>query len=335
MKTMKALVTGATGFIGSTLIENLIKKDFEVYAYMRNSSNPSNLKGLTFHRVEGDLSDYPTLCAAVKNVDYVFHLAGVISGPNREYYFEHNAKGTLRVARAVAEENDTIKKFVFVSSLAAAGPATTFKPRVETDQEQPVSSYGESKLLAEQELLKFKEIFPISIIRPPLVYGPKDKGVFTLIKTVSRNIIPLVQGNTEDGNKFYSVVHGDDLVDGIIQAALNRESASGEVFYIAGDEIYSYAELLRTMAKIMNLKPVEFRVPLLALSTAAHALTWMSKISGKTFSLNVDKLNEIRPDYWICSNEKAKRVLGFHPKYDLNQGMEQTIRWYKKEGWLK
>jgi nucleoside-diphosphate-sugar epimerase len=92
---------------------------------------------------------------------------------------------------------------------------------------------------------------------------------------------------------------------------------------------------LRTMAKFLNLKPMEFKVPLFALSTAAHALTWMGKISGKTFPLNVDKLNEIRPDYWICSNEKAKRVLGFQPKYDLHQGMEQTIRWYKNEGWLK
>lgn len=332
---MKAFVTGATGFIGSTLIENLLKKDFEVYALMRKSSNPTNLKGLNYHRIEGDLSDYPTLCEAVKNMDYVFHLAGVISGPNREYYFEHNAKGTLRVARAVAEENDIIKKFVYVSSLAAAGPAATFKPRIETDQEQPVSSYGESKLLGEQELIKFKDRFPISIIRPPLVYGPRDKGVFTLIKTVSRKLIPIVPGNTEDGNKFYSTVHGDDLVQGIIQAALNSDSTSGEVFYIAGDEIHSYTELLRTMAKFMNLKPIEFKVPLIALSASAHALTLVGKISGKTFPLNVDKLNEIRPDYWICSNEKAKRVLGFRPKYDLHQGMEQTIRWYKKEGWLK
>ncbi len=335
MKAIKALVTGATGFIGSTLIEQLNQKGVDTYALMRKSSNTYNLEGLKYTRVEGDLSDYPSLCEAVKGMDYVFHLAGVISGLNREYYFEHNSKGTLRVARAVAEENENLKRLVYVSSLAAAGPAHTFKPRIETEQEQPVSSYGESKLLGEQELLKFKDLFPVTIIRPPLVYGPKDKGVFALIKTVSKKLLPVIQGNTEDGNKYYSTIHSSDLAAGVIQAALSKEISSGEIFYLTGDEIHSYRDLLRTMARSMNLEPIEFKVPLFALSSAAHTLTWAGKLLGKTFSLNIDKLNEIRPDYWICSNEKAKRSFGFSPQYNLSRGMAETIEWYKKEKWIQ
>src|SRR5690242_9750279 len=132
---MKALVTGASGFIGSTLIEELGTLGFEVYALMRKSSSAANLDGMRMTRVEGDLSDEASLRAAIRSVpdlDYVFHLAGATTGPNREFYFEHNANGTRRLAQAVADERPGLQRFVYVSSLAAAGPSRSMTPRVES-----------------------------------------------------------------------------------------------------------------------------------------------------------------------------------------------------------
>lgn len=336
---MKALVTGASGFIGSTLIEELGTLGFDVYALMRRSSSSSNLDGLRMTRLEGDLSDENSLKAAIRRVpdlDYVFHLAGATTGPNREFYFEHNAKGTGRLARAVAEERPGLQRFVYVSSLAAAGPARTNTPKLESEPEEPVSTYGSSKLEGEKELLRYKTVFPISIVRPPMVYGPKDKGVLVVIKTVAKNLMPMIPGKAPGGHKYYSAVHSKDLCRGIVQAAVvkNEKINSGEIFYVAGDGVFSYEKLLNTIAENLGVDPFKFKLPRPAVYVAAAAGTALGFLSKKTFALNIDKLNEITPDYWICSNQKARELLGFVPEFTLDTGMAQTIGWYKKQKWI-
>ena len=333
---MKALVTGASGFIGSHLIEELGTLGFDVHALMRASSKSQNLEGLKFRSFEGDLSDEKSLKKAVKGMDYVFHLAGAISARNEEEFFESNAKGTQRLARATADSGARLSRFVFVSSLAAAGPAYSLKPRTEADPEKPVSDYGKSKLAGERELLKYKENFPISIIRPPIVYGPKDKGVYSLVKTITRNLMPILPGSGPGGKRYYSSIHVRDLCKGIVQAAVVSPAKvpSGEAFFMAADGVHTYEEFLGTIAECLDRDPLRFRVPKIAVKAAAWGMTGATLITRKTFPLTLDKLNEIFQDYWICSNSKAKKMLGFAPELDLTAGMSDAIRWYKRQKWI-
>jgi dihydroflavonol-4-reductase len=335
---MKALVTGASGFIGSTLIEELGTLGFDVYALMRKSSSSSNLDGLRMTRLDGDLTSIDSIRAAVRKVpdlDYVFHVAGATTGPNRDFYFEHNTRGTARLAQVIAEERPGLQRFVLVSSLAAAGPAEGLNPRSEMEENNPVSSYGESKLEAEKELLRYKSVYPVTIVRPPMVYGPKDKGVFVIIKTVSKNIMPVIPGSA-GGNKYYSTVHSRDLCRGLVQAALAKPDkvASGEIFYFCGDGVVSYEQIMTTVAEKLGLEPLKFKIPQAALFLGALAGSALGLVSKKAFALNLDKLNEVRPDYWICSNQKAKDVFGFVPEFSFPSGMSSTIDWYKRHKWL-
>lgn len=333
---MKALITGATGFIGSHLAEQLSSQGVETCALMRASSHPRNLGSTRFQRVEGDLLDPNSLRKAVKGMDVVFHLAGVVTGPNRNYFFMHNARGTQALAEAVARENPQLKRFVYVSSLAAGGPSESQLPRVETQQDQPVSAYGESKLQGEKELLAFKGDFPVSIVRPPIVYGPRDRGVFVFVQSVVRRVAPVIAGSGKDRQKYYSIVHVDDLCRGIISAAGTKGQSipSGERYYISGNIAVTYEEIISTISSHLKVSPLKVRVPQFALRGAAMGVTLVSRVTGKSFPLNMDKLNEITPDYWVCSNDKAKRELGFSPEKEFFSGMGETIAWYKKHKWI-
>lgn len=333
---MRALVTGASGFIGSHLIEELNTLGFDVLALMRKSSSPANLDGLKYERVEGDLADLDSLRRAVKDADYVFHLAGTLFSQDRQGYFDHNVGGTRRLAQAVAENRPGLNRFVYVSSLAAGGPASSQELRREEDSDAPVSAYGQSKLQAEQELSRFKEAFPISVIRPPMVYGPRDKATFVFVQTVASNLMPLIRGKNPEGHKYYSTIHVQDLCRGMVQAGLApvEKVPSGEVFYLCSNEVVTYEGILSTIADHLDREPLRFKVPMAALKIAAHALTAVGRVTQRPFSLNSDKFNEMVPDYWICSNQKAKRMLGFTPEFEFSRGMANAVEWYKRHEWI-
>ena len=334
---MKALVTGATHFIGSALIEELDTLGFEVNAILQKNSDVRNLKGLRFRTVEGDLSNYDFLAQCVREVDYVFHLAETQVGLNRAVFSQANTQLTERLARAVARANPSLSRFVFLSSLAAAGPASSLqKPRVETEREEPVSFYGESKLLSERELVKYRNIFPISIVRSGKVYGPRDRGLLLRVQAISRNFIPILSGSSGSGERYSSLIHVRDLCRGIVQAAVVSKGklTSGEIFYLSGDGVYSDQDLIRLIAERMNRDPLKIKIPVSVLKWLAAGSSAASFITQKSFPLNWDQLREILPDYWICSNRKAKRKLGFVPEFDLESGLDHTVTWYKSQKWI-
>lgn len=339
MQQQIAFVTGGSGFIGSEVIRQLCASGLRVRALMRKTSPRGNLEGLVegkdYDVVVGDLGNLESLKTGVRGVDYVFHIAGAISAANREEFMRHNAVGTANLARACAEVNPSLKRFLYVSSLAASGPSQSIAPRRETDKEAPISAYGESKLEGERELFKIANgIYPVTVIRPPAVYGPRDRGIFEFFKFISKGLMPIFPASNETGQKHYSLIHVEDLVRAIVHCGLAGGQGGREVFFVAGDGIHSWEEIMREIAAALGKKPLRLYLPGFVVVSLAGLYTFLTKITGKEFPLTLDKLNELRPDFWICSNDLAKQKIGFSARYDLKKGVAHTAKWYVESGWL-
>lgn len=339
----RALVTGASGFIGSELVKNLGTQGIDVKVLLRQSSKIDNLEGCVYQRITGDLGDEESLAKAVEGVDYIYHLAGTVAAPDRDTYFKHNAEGTERLARAAAASQERgqtkLKRFVFVSSLAAGGPSAGMEPRKEGDPDHPVSAYGQSKHEAEKRLMQFKEAYPVSIVRPPIVYGPRDggSGLYVFVKTVSRNLMPIIPGTTPTKDKYYSTIFVEDLCDLLVRAgtvAWERQLPSGEIFYGSDGQLYSLGQIMGEIAFALKKKPIRFNVPVRLIERAAGVADWASRRFRVRSPLSRDKLNEIMPDFWTCDTKKAVSMLGYEPKTPLETGIRKTVEWYKEHHWI-
>lgn len=334
---MKVLVTGASGFVGSHVTRLLIERGCDVAVLLRGSSSREWLEGLPLEIREGSLSDQSSLEKAVLGVDRVVHVAGVVHAPNREGYFEHNAKGTRRLIEACATQNPTLSRFVLISSLAAGGPSLSGAVRSEFDPDQPVSSYGESKRAGELEVLGFKEQVSSVILRPPLVYGPRDRGVLEIARIASKGLMPLLPSDPpQSGPKRYSQIFGEDLAEGIVEATLSeRRLDSGSVFYVASPEIVTEAQIYEAFADALGKKLKRISIPAWGVKGLARGADLIGRWAGRSFILNSDKVPELLAPAWTCSAERALEQLGFAAKTSFKEGIRQTARWYLEKGWVR
>ena len=212
----KVFITGGTGFIGSTLADELIKKNYEVKCLIRNKSNLQWLKDKPVELIKGDLWNREILQNALKDVDYVFHAGGVTFGKKKEDYFKGNTEATKSLIQFCYEINPGLKKFVHISSQTVAGPSPSAdKPVDEKSPCRPITTYGKSKLEAEKSVMEYFDKMNVTILRAPAVYGPRDYAIFEYFKTMSRGLQPLIGF----GNKLVSLIFVNDLVSGIIKAA--------------------------------------------------------------------------------------------------------------------
>ncbi len=332
---MRILVTGASGFIGSGLVSSLSESGHDVSALMRPSASSDFLKGVKYTRLSGDLGDSDSLLRACKNADVVYHVAGLTAAKNKQEFFKFNAEATRNLANA-AIQSGSVKKFIFVSSLAAAGPSFGLAPRSEHETDMPVSLYGESKLRAELYLDELKGKLNFISIRPPMVYGPRDKNVFLFFKTIQKQWMPILPAKTPTGHKYYSAIHVDDLVAALV-AALDAPEAdylNGERFFVTDGQIYTYERIMGAIADELKVKPFKFKIPSFLMKTAASVGSLVGGALNTNFPLNTDKLNELSPDYWICNSQKAFDHFKFKPKYTIESGVPQTVAWYRVNGWL-
>ncbi len=327
---MKALVTGSTGFIGSHLVEKLVARGYSVSCLVRKSTKLEYIGELPVEFVQADYGDPESLRRAVEGKDYVFHIGGVTKAKDRRLYFAGNHETTKNLLAAVRKYNPDIKRFLLASSLTAVGPGTGSAPVDENTPYHPITTYGRSKMEAEKECIANMSSMPLTIIRPPAVYGPRDRDIFAFFDSVNKHIIPM----SGFSRKILSFVHAYDLVDGIIAAA-EHPRAAGQVYFISNDQVYDWGMLGEIAGKVLGTWAVKARVPHFLLYTIAGASELIARSQGKAALMNIEKARDGVQSNWLCSPKKALEELGFKTKLSLEEGTAITIEWYKKNGWMK
>ena len=327
---MKAFVTGATGFVGSHLVDLLLENGFEVSCLKRKTSSVKWLEGKKITYIDGDLYSNEALEMAVKDVDYVFHVAGVVKAKNKEGFEKGNNLATKNLVEITARVNPNLKKFVHVSSLAVCGPNLGNEPLTEDYIPRPITTYGRTKREAEKEVLKFRDKIPVVIVRPPAIYGPRDTEILVYFKTFQGGLNSIIGFD----DKYLSLLHVKDVVMGIYLAAI-KETKSGSVYFIASDKEYNWDEIGRAASKVMNKKAIKIRIPHFIVYTVGAITEFFYKFSKNAPTLNLEKCLDITRSGWFASNLKARKELGFLQSFQLEDGFSDTYEWYKKNGWLK
>ena len=330
---MRWLVTGATGFIGTALVERLTGQGDAVRALVRDAGRASALRALGAELVVGDVGRPESLAGAVPDVDVVVHLAGLVKAVTRAELFATNAAGTRALVEAVAGAGRA--RLVLVSSLAAAGPAVPGAPRTEVERPAPVSVYGQSKLAAEEELRGKALKVEGSIIRPPIVYGPGDKEFLPALFKLARAGLIAKSGF---GQKRYSLIHVEDLVDLIVavaQRGARVEQVGSAGVYFASDGVeYTWEALAQGALSALGRRGVVVPLPEALGWLAASVSSAAARVTGRPAILSLDKMMEIREAAWTCSPERARRELGWQPRVMLPEGLRDSVRWYRERGLL-
>jgi len=317
---MKALVTGSSGFIGGHLVRHLLQRGYEVSCLVRATSAASALAALPITRISGSYFDLESLRRAVRGVDVIFHAGAVLSAPDWQGYFQTNVQGTANILEACAQANPGLRKFVYISSISAAGPALDKKPLRETDDCRPVSLYGKSKYLAEQAAAAFFDRLPIVIIRPPNVLGSGQKELLAVMKLLRRRIVPLI-GRRE---KQTSICFVPDLVRALLLAA-EQERASGRTYFVAAPEAFSWREIMDQLLRAMDLKFV-LKIPHPLLLGVALVSEAVSRLTGKPPLVTRSDLRSARENYWLCDASLIRTELGFRTEVEFAQGITNIVR---------
>jgi dihydroflavonol-4-reductase len=323
-------ITGATGFIGSHLADRLTEKNFTVKCLVRKTSNTKWLDGKGIKYIYGDLFDYDVLKQALEDVDYVYHVGGVTFAKKKEDFYKGNVDATHSLIEACYRFNPGIKKFIHVSSQAAVGPSFDGKPVDESRAYMPLTTYGRSKAEAEKIVISYFDKIPCTVVRPPAVYGPRDYAIFEYFKSMNRGLQPLIGFD----NKLLSLIHVRDLITGFILAGESEISAS-EIYFISSHKFYNWREIGEITQKLLGKRTIRITIPHFAVKTTAFFAEVFGFFSPRPVILNREKAQEIIQPYWICSSEKARRELGFTESYTIEEGISDTIGWYRKHGWLK
>ena len=329
---MKILITGASGFIGSFIVEEALKRGFETWAAVRKSSSREYLQDERIRFIELNLSSKAQLVEQLhdKAFDYVVHAAGVTKCLNKADFHRINTEGTKNLVEALLEVKMPLKRFVFVSSLSVFGAIKEKLPYDEireSDTPQPNTAYGKSKLEAEQYLAS--TTLPYIILRPTGVYGPKEKDYFIMAKSIKQHTDFAVGYQRQD----ITFVYVTDVVQAVFLALEKGEN--GRKFFLSDGEVYQSTTFSDLIHEALG-RPWWLRItaPVWVLRIITFFGEYVGRMTGKVTALNNDKFNILKQRNWRCDIEPARRELGFEPKVKLAEGVKTTIKWYQDHGWL-
>ena len=327
---MKVLLTGANGFVGSHVLDQLLARKISVIALLRPSSDRKFIAG-QLSQIEvrtGGIEQPASLDAALEGVTHVIHCAGATKALNADGFFAVNQLGTRNLVEAVNRRGSQVQRLVHISSLAAAGLATADRPKREVDEPAPVSDYGRSKLAAEREVMERCKV-DWTIIRPPAVYGPRDAEFLRLFKAVKLHVLPRFGG----GRQQLTLVFVEDLAAAII-AALTHPQAGRKIFFAGSPEVVTAAELARRIAIESGGWTIPLPLPNVVLWLACQWAEIISRLTKKANVLNAQKWAELKAPGWVCDVTRLQAELGWACRTSLREGVLKTRDWYRVQGWL-
>ena len=352
---MKILITGASGFIGSFIVEEALKRGFDTWAAIRKSSSREWLQDERIHFIELNLSSKAQLVEQLRGqaFDYVVHAAGVTKCLNKADFHRINTEGTKNLAEALLEVGMPLKRFVFVSSLSIFGAIKEQQPYEEireSDTPQPNTEYGRSKLAAEQFLESINQHpspntqhpspntqhpspnthhLPYIILRPTGVYGPREKDYFIMAKSIQQHSDFAVGYKRQD----ITFVYVKDVVQAVFLALEKGEN--GRKYFLSDGEVYQSTTFSNLIHEALG-RPWWIRItaPVWVLRIVTFFGEYIGRMTGKVTALNNDKYNILKQRNWRCDIQPAIKELGYQPTYKLAQGVEETIKWYKDNKWL-
>jgi nucleoside-diphosphate-sugar epimerase len=322
---MRAMVTGATGFVGSHLAEALRRRGDDVTALARSARKAQPLTALGVSVVAGDLHDVAALQRAMVSQDVVYHVAGLVAARNEAEFLRANLGGTENVVAAMKVAG--VSRLVLVSSLAAAGPAPRGAPLLGDEPPRPVTAYGRSKLAAEQTVRRSGLSW--SIVRPPIVYGPRDREILKVFRLARLRIAPVFG----DGAQELVAVHAGDLAIALIAVASNQ-ATTGRTYTACHPEVFTSAEFGVAVATAMGLSVATLRVPHVVGRVVLSLTEAAAKLAGQSTILTTDKANEFFQPAWTGDPGPLTRDTGWRAEYDLKSGLTDTYHWYREAGWL-
>lgn len=329
----KILITGASGFIGSFLVEEALNSGYEVYAGIRKSSNIEYLSDPRIKFIELDFSDIDSMTRKISDFpyfDFVIHSAGLTKAKKKEDYFISNFHYSKNIIEVLIRLNRIPEKFVYMSSLAAYGPGdpSMLDSVKSSDTPRPVTSYGKSKLETEKYLSRLSG-FPYIIIRPTAVYGPREKDLFKVFQLINKNI-ELILGFRKQHLTF---VYVKDLVEAVFQTMESEIINRG--YFISDGNVYDGKMFGKIIKKQLDKKTIRIQIPILLIRLVAGLMETTKYITRKQPVLNLEKVNELECVSWICDVKALQEDLNYIPRYDLNRGIQETTEWYKQAKWLK
>jgi nucleoside-diphosphate-sugar epimerase len=330
------LVTGASGFIGRHLVRRLIARDRRVFCMVRATSHADTLRAAGAECIICDIGDRAGVSRviAASQAGVVFHLAGLVRAMGAQAFLRANAGGADVVAGACAEQSGR-PVLVLVSSIAAAGPSGE-APKAESDPPMPVSEYGRSKLAGEQAVSRYAGAVPTTIVRPCIVFGEGDRGVFELFKQIARSGVHVVPG---PGDRLVSLVAVADLVECLVLAAEKGErlapDGSGRGIYFAAAADLSQVELGRAIAQALGKERARIvHLPDWGIRAIGLGGDVVSRIRRRPGWIGGDKVADVLAGSWTCSSAKARRQLGWSPAAPLADRLRETAQWYRDARWL-
>ena len=331
---MKILITGASGFIGSFIVEEALRRGMDTWAAMRRSSKKDFLTDPRIRFIELDLSSEERLVEQLRGheFDYVVHAAGVTKCLNRADFFRINTEGTKHLVNALLRLQMPLQRFVYISSLSIFGAIREKQPYEEIredDTPQPNTDYGRSKLEAERWLDNLNTKLPYVVLRPTGVYGPRERDYFLMAKSIKQHSDFAVGYQRQD----ITFVYVQDVVQAVFLAC--EHGQTGRKYFLSDGQVYqstTFSDLIRR--ELGNPWWIRITAPIWVLRVVTFLGDKAGHLTGKISALNNDKYHILRQRNWRCDIEPARRELGYNPQYTLERGVPLTIKWYKDNGWL-